>query len=109
MGEGFSLVRKAGVDTSVLYDVLTEGLFSAPAYKGYGKLIAEDDDTSVGFTVALGLKETRLILAAADRQHVPLPALTVLHERLLSLMAHGSGGKDWVFAAHDQAEAAGLP
>ena len=28
MGEGFSLVRKYGVDPQVLYEVMTEGLFS---------------------------------------------------------------------------------
>jgi 3-hydroxyisobutyrate dehydrogenase-like beta-hydroxyacid dehydrogenase len=109
MGEGFSLVRKYGVDAKVLYDVMTEGLFAAPAYKGYGKLIAEEDYGTVGFTVALGLKEIRLILSAADKQHVPLPAAHVLHDRLLSLIANASGGKDWAFIAHEQAKGAGLP
>jgi 3-hydroxyisobutyrate dehydrogenase-like beta-hydroxyacid dehydrogenase len=109
MGEGFSLVRKYGVDAKVLYDVMTEGLFAAPAYKGYGKLIAEEDYGTVGFTVALGLKEIRLILSAADKQHVPLPAAHVLHDRLLSLIANAGGGKDWAYIAHDQAKSAGLP
>lgn len=109
MGEGFSLVRKYGVDARVLYDIMTEGLFAAPAYKGYGKLIAEEDYGAVGFTVALGLKELRLILSAADKEHVPLPSAHVLHGRLLSLVAHGSGGKDWAYIAHEQAERAGLP
>jgi 3-hydroxyisobutyrate dehydrogenase-like beta-hydroxyacid dehydrogenase len=109
MGEGFSLVRKYGVDAKVLYDVMTEGLFSAPAYKGYGRLIAEEDYATVGFTVALGLKEIRLILSAADRQHVPLPAAHVLHDRLVSLVANESGAKDWAFIAREQAKGAGLP
>jgi 3-hydroxyisobutyrate dehydrogenase-like beta-hydroxyacid dehydrogenase len=109
MGEGFSLVRKYGVDAKVLYDVMTEGLFAAPAYKGYGKLIAEEDYGTVGFTAALGLKEIRLILSAADKEHVPLPAGHVLHDRLLSLVANASGGKDWAYIAHEQAKGAGLP
>jgi len=108
MGEGFSLVRKYGVDTKVLYDVMTEGLFAAPAYKGYGKLIADGDYDTVGFTAALGLKELRLILAAADREHVPLPAGHVLHDRLVSLVANGHGGRDWVAIAREQAAGAGL-
>lgn len=109
MGEGFSLVRKYGVDAKALYDVMTEGLFAAPAYKGYGKLIAEEDYGTVGFTAALGLKEIRLILSAADRQHVPLPAAHVLHGRLLSLVANAGGGKDWAYIAREQADRAGLP
>jgi 3-hydroxyisobutyrate dehydrogenase-like beta-hydroxyacid dehydrogenase len=48
-----------------------------------------------GFTVALGLKEVRLILSPADMQHVPLPAAHVLHDRLLNLVANADGGKDW--------------
>ena len=42
MGEAFSLVRKYGVQPQVLYDVLTEGLFAAPAYKVYGKIIVDE-------------------------------------------------------------------
>ncbi len=38
MGEAYALVRKYGVAPSVLYDMMTDGLFSAPAYKGYGKI-----------------------------------------------------------------------
>jgi 3-hydroxyisobutyrate dehydrogenase-like beta-hydroxyacid dehydrogenase len=42
MAEGFSLVRKHGVDPQVLYDVMTDGLFSgAIAYIGYGKTMVE--------------------------------------------------------------------
>jgi len=108
MGEGFSLVRKYGVDARVLYDVMTEGLFAAPAYKGYGRLIAEEDYDAIGFTAALGLKELRLILAAADRRHVPLPAGHVLHDRLVSLVANGHGGTDWAAIAREQAKGAGL-
>lgn len=108
MGEGFSLVRKYGVNAKVLYDVMTEGLFSAPAYKGYGKIIADEDYSNVGFTVDLGLKDVRLVLAAADGRHVPLPTLNVLHDRLLSAVAHGDGSKDWAFVAHEQALCAGL-
>lgn len=108
MGEGFSLVRKYGVKADVLYDVLTDGLFSAPAYKGYGKLIAERDYLNVGFTIQLGLKDIKLILGAAGAENVPLPAVNVLHDHLLSAIAHGSAGKDWAAVAEEQARSAGI-
>jgi 3-hydroxyisobutyrate dehydrogenase-like beta-hydroxyacid dehydrogenase len=108
MGEGFSLVRKYGVKADVLYDVLTEGLFSAPAYKGYGKLIADRDYLNVGFTIQLGLKDIKLILGAAGAENVPLPAVNVLHDHLLSAIAHGSAGKDWAAVAEEQARSAGI-
>jgi 3-hydroxyisobutyrate dehydrogenase-like beta-hydroxyacid dehydrogenase len=36
MGEGFALTRKFDVDPPSFNDVLTDGLFAAPAYKVYG-------------------------------------------------------------------------
>ena len=45
MAEGFSLVRKYGVQPQVFYEVITEGLFAAPAYKVYGKLIVDQATT----------------------------------------------------------------
>jgi len=108
MGEAFSLVRKYGVKAEVLYDVMTEGLFSAPAYKGYGKLIADKNYSNVGFTVELGLKDVRLVLGAAGSEHVPVPAINVLHDHLLSAIAHGNGNKDWAVVAQEQALSTGL-
>jgi len=108
MGEAFSLVRKYGVKAEVLYDVLTEGLFSAPAYKGYGKLIVDKNYSNVGFTVELGLKDVKLVLGAAGAEHVPLPAINILHDHLLSAIAHGNRSKDWAVVAHEHASSTGL-
>jgi 3-hydroxyisobutyrate dehydrogenase-like beta-hydroxyacid dehydrogenase len=108
MGEAYSLIRKYGVKPEVLYDVMTEGLFAAIAYKGYGKLIAEEAYSNAGFTVDLGLKDVELILAAAGARDVPLPAIDVVHGHLLSAVAHGSGAKDWAAIAEEQARSAGL-
>lgn len=108
MGEAYSLVRKYGVQPAVLYDVMVEGLFSAPAYKGYGKIIAEESYASVGFTTLLGLKDANLVLAAGGGADVPLPALNIFRDRLLSAIAHGDSDKDWSVMAREQARAAGL-
>src|SRR5262249_7024616 len=100
--------RKYGVKPEVLYDVMTEGLFAAIAYKGYGKLIADENYSNAGFTVELGLKDVQLMLEAAGSRHVPLPAINVLNNHLLSAIAHGSGSKDWAAIAQEQARSAGL-
>ena len=96
------------MNAEMFYDVLTEGLFPAPAFKGYGKLMIEKNYSNAGFTVELGLKDVRLILAAAGAEHVPLPAISAFHDHLLSSIAHGNGNKDWAIAAQEQAESAGL-
>ena len=108
MGEAFSVTRKYGVAPQVLYEVLTEGLFSAPVYKNYGKIIVDQDYDNVGFTSVLALKDANLMLAAADAARVPMPSAGLLHDRLLSAIAHGDGERDWAVIARAQARASGL-
>ena len=108
MAEGFSLVRKYGVETQVLYDVMTEGLFSSPAYEGYGKTMVEQTYDRVGSPITVGLKDANLIQAAADLAKVPLPSLNVYRDRLLGAVAHGDGDKDQAVLAREQARACGL-
>jgi 3-hydroxyisobutyrate dehydrogenase-like beta-hydroxyacid dehydrogenase len=108
MAEGFSLVRKYSVNPQVLYDVMTEGLFSAPAYKGYGKTMVDGTYDRVGSPITVGLKDANLIQAAADLARVPLPSLNVYRDRLLGAVAHGDGDKDQAALAREQARACGL-
>jgi 3-hydroxyisobutyrate dehydrogenase-like beta-hydroxyacid dehydrogenase len=108
MGEGFSLVRKYGVEPQVLYEVMTEGLFSAPAYKGYGKTMVDQTYDRVGSPITVGLKDANLIQAAADLARVPLPGFNVYRDRLLGAAAHGDGDKDQAALAREQARACGL-
>jgi 3-hydroxyisobutyrate dehydrogenase-like beta-hydroxyacid dehydrogenase len=108
MAEGFSLVRKYGVEPQVLYEVMTEGLFSAPAYKGYGKTMVDQTYDHVGSPITVGLKDANLIQAAADLARVPLPSFNVYRDRLLGAVAHGDGDKDQAALAREQARACAL-
>jgi 3-hydroxyisobutyrate dehydrogenase-like beta-hydroxyacid dehydrogenase len=108
MGEAFSLIRKYGVEPQILYEVLTEGLFSSPAYKGYGKIIVDEAYDKPGFTTLLALKDADLALAAAGAARVPLPSVNAARDRLLGAIAHGDGEKDWAVMALEQARASGL-
>jgi len=108
MGEAFSLARKYDVDPQVLYELMTEGLFSAPAYKVYGKIIVDESYDQVGFSTDLGLKDANLILAAANLVNLPLPSANAWRDRLLGAVAHGDGDKDWAVVARVQAQAGGL-
>ena len=108
MGEGFSLVRKYSVEPQVLYEVMTEGLFAAPAYKGYGKTMVDQTYDHVGSPITVGLKDANLIQAAADLARVPLPGFNVYRDRLLGAVAHGDGDKDQAALAREQARACGL-
>jgi len=108
MGEGFALVRKYGVVPQVFYDVMTDGLFAASAYKVYGKLIAEERYLPAGQRAILGLKDANLALAAGEAAGVPLPSGNVWRDRLVGALAHGEGEHDWAVMAKEQARASGL-
>jgi 3-hydroxyisobutyrate dehydrogenase-like beta-hydroxyacid dehydrogenase len=108
MAEAFALVRKYGVVPQVFYEVMTEGLFSAPAYKVYGKIMVDESYDKPGFTTLLGLKDFNLIMAAADLARVPLPSGNAFRDRLLSAIAHGDGEKDWSIVAREQGRTSGL-
>jgi 3-hydroxyisobutyrate dehydrogenase-like beta-hydroxyacid dehydrogenase len=108
MGEAFSLVRKYGVDPAAFYEVFTDGLFSAPAYKVYGNIIVKELYGQAGFTTTLGLKDTGLMLAAGLAENVPLPSLNVYRDKLLTAMANGDANSDWAVIAKHQARDAGL-
>jgi 3-hydroxyisobutyrate dehydrogenase-like beta-hydroxyacid dehydrogenase len=87
---------------------MTEGLFAAPAYKLYGKIMVDQSFEKVGFSTLLGLKDSNLIMEAANIARVPLPSLNVFRDRLLGAVAHGDGDKDWAVMAKEQARASGL-
>ena len=108
IGEAYALVEKFGVERAVMYDVLTDGLFSAPAYKVYGKIILDEAYDKVGQSAVNGFKDAELALAAGAGAGVPLPSVSVWRDRLLSAIAHGDGGKDWAVMALEQARASGL-
>jgi 3-hydroxyisobutyrate dehydrogenase-like beta-hydroxyacid dehydrogenase len=108
MAEGFSLIRKYGVASQTFYDVMTEGLFSAPAYKGYGKTMVDQTFDNVGSPVTVGLKDANLIVAAADIARVPMPSLNIYRDRLLGAMAHGDGDRDQAVLAREQGRACGV-
>jgi 3-hydroxyisobutyrate dehydrogenase-like beta-hydroxyacid dehydrogenase len=108
MAEAFSLVRKYGVMPQVLFDVMTDALFAAPAYKIYGKIMVDESYDTVGFMTLQGLKDLNLALAAADQARVPMPSANNVRDRLLGAIAHGDGEKDWAVMAREQNRASGL-
>ncbi len=95
LGEAIALVGKAGVDRVQYIELLTSTLFGAPIYRTYGTLIAERKFEPAGLAAALGQKDIRLALSAAETLAVPLPLASLLRDRFLTLIAHGGGALDW--------------
>ncbi|HLX98794.1 MAG TPA: NAD(P)-dependent oxidoreductase [Roseiarcus sp.] len=108
LGEAVALVRKGGVDPHRYVEILTNTLFSAPAYKTYGTIIANEQYEPAGFKMTLGLKDIRLALAAADTLAAPMPVASLVHDHFLAGVAQGAGESDWAGLARLAAQNAGL-
>jgi 3-hydroxyisobutyrate dehydrogenase-like beta-hydroxyacid dehydrogenase len=109
LSEAIAFARKSGVDAASLMDFLTSTLFNAPVYKTYGGLIVEGNYDKVGFALPLGLKDTRLVLQAAEAQSVPMPIASVIRDRFITAIARGHANSDWSALGRIAAEDAGLP
>jgi len=108
LAEASSFVRKSGLDSETFLDFLTNSLFAAPIYKTYGAMIAADRYEPVGFKLPLGLKDNRLLLAAAEEAAVPMPMGSLIRDRFLSALAQGMENADWSAVARISYQAAGL-
>ncbi|MCP1375604.1 NAD(P)-dependent oxidoreductase [Dyella lutea] len=108
MAEASTLTRAYGVDAADFLEVMTSTLFAAPAYQGYGRLIAEQRFSPAGFAMALGLKDVGLALSAGEGRRVPLPFAGVLRDGFLDALAHGGEDLDWSALALVAARRAGL-
>jgi 3-hydroxyisobutyrate dehydrogenase-like beta-hydroxyacid dehydrogenase len=84
---------------SSLLPSLTGTLFSAPVYKTYGAIIADEKYEPAGFKMALGFKDLRLALNAAESLQVPMPIASLVRDRFITSLARGEGDSDWAALA----------
>lgn len=108
LAESFALVRKAGLDANMFHEILTSSLFNAPIYKTYGALINSQKFEPAGFKLPLGLKDNRLLLAAAEENTVAMPMASLIRDRFLAALGQGMGELDWSAISKLSAKDAGL-
>ena len=108
LAESFALVRKAGLDANLFHEILTNSLFNAPIYKTYGALINSQKFEPAGFKLPLGLKDNRLLLAAAEENAVAMPMASLIRDRFLAALGQGMGELDWSAISKLSAKDAGL-
>jgi 3-hydroxyisobutyrate dehydrogenase-like beta-hydroxyacid dehydrogenase len=109
LGEAIALVGKAGIDKETFATLISSSIFPAPAYAIYGDLIAKAKFQPAGFAAPLGLKDVRLVLAAAENLQVPMPLGSLLHDRFLRLLNEGGEALDWSAIGGLAARDAGQP
>ncbi|MGZ3455051.1 MAG: NAD(P)-dependent oxidoreductase [Polyangiales bacterium] len=95
LGEAYALVESHGVADDDLLAVLGDSLLGSPALRAYAKKIADRSFDEAGFRLALGAKDVRLAVEAAERAAVPMPIGSVLRDRFVAAIAEGFGDRDW--------------
>ena len=95
LGEAFALISQGGVSRSTYFEFLTATLFDAPVYRTYGSMLAQRRFEPAGFAAALGAKDIRLLLSAAEEFLVPMPLAVLIHHRFLRLLVGGGERLDW--------------
>jgi 3-hydroxyisobutyrate dehydrogenase-like beta-hydroxyacid dehydrogenase len=106
-GEAYATLRKAGVAPEAFLDVMN-ALMGSPIFATYGRIIAQEQFDPAGFALKLGLKDVRLVLAAAEECAAPMPLASLVHDHLLSALAQGQGEMDWSSMTQVIARNAGL-
>jgi 3-hydroxyisobutyrate dehydrogenase-like beta-hydroxyacid dehydrogenase len=95
MGEVLALLRKGGIESQLGFEVLTNSLFDSRVHKNYGAKIVDARYSPPGMAVPLAIKDLRLALAEAERAAVPMPAASLVHDRLVAMAARGWNDLDW--------------
>jgi 3-hydroxyisobutyrate dehydrogenase-like beta-hydroxyacid dehydrogenase len=108
MSEASAMASRHGIAAADFLNVLTSGVFAAPAYQTYGDAIAKQRYDPPGFRLALTLKDLRLALAAAEEVSAPMPLADVVHESLLEAFARGDGERDLAALARVSMRRAGV-
>jgi 3-hydroxyisobutyrate dehydrogenase-like beta-hydroxyacid dehydrogenase len=108
MAEAFTLAEKNNIDRTQIAELFGQTLFACPIYQNYGRMIAQQRYEPAGFKLSLGLKDVTLALQTAKDSQMPLPLASLLHDRLLSLVATGNSDIDWTGLALKASQDAGL-
>jgi 3-hydroxyisobutyrate dehydrogenase-like beta-hydroxyacid dehydrogenase len=107
LGEAYATLRKAGVAPLSFLEIMN-ALLGSQVIANYGQIIAQEEFEPAGFALKLGLKDVRLVLAAAEECTAPMPLAGLVHDHLLSALAQGQGEKDWSSMTQVIARNAGL-
>ena len=108
MAEAAAMSARYGIAPADMLNVMTNGVFAAPAYQYYGDAIAKERNEPPGFRLSLTLKDLRLAKAAADEAAAPMPLADVVYESLLEAAANGDGERDLAAVAKVSMRRAGI-
>jgi 3-hydroxyisobutyrate dehydrogenase-like beta-hydroxyacid dehydrogenase len=93
IAEAMLFARANGVDAAKVVDALMAGMAGSKMLDLMGRKMAARD-FAAGIQARLHAKDFGLIAQAAEEQHLPMPAVALVHQQLTQLMANGWGNMD---------------
>jgi len=109
IAEALAMLEKSNIDPVAAIEMLSSTLFACPVYQGYGKAIAQQRHTPIGFHLPLGLKDIDLVLKTGVEVRAPMPVASLLRDRFIASIAKGRTELDWSGFALGVRDDAGLP
>ena len=94
IGQSLAWAEKSGLSATLVQQMLS-GFFANPATREYVAKIGERDFETVGFTAAGGLKDVKLMIAAAQDVKLRLSSAEAMRIKLEESIARGWRDKDW--------------
>jgi len=94
LSEAAVFAKASGIEPTALLETVNSALFQSPFYAAYSKVML-DPPTPPGATVALGVKDLKLFLAAAEERGVRLTIAEKMKDRFADAIAAGLEGADW--------------
>jgi 3-hydroxyisobutyrate dehydrogenase-like beta-hydroxyacid dehydrogenase len=94
IGQSLAWAEKSGLPSALVSQMLS-GFFANPATREYVTKIGERDFDTAGFTAAGGLKDVKLMIAAAQDVKLRLSSAEALRSKLEESIARGWQDKDW--------------
>jgi 3-hydroxyisobutyrate dehydrogenase-like beta-hydroxyacid dehydrogenase len=107
MSEMYAFGEKSDIDAALVHDMLV-WVFDRPGLRNYAAAVRDRSFDEAGFELSTGFKDVQLMLAAATEARAPLPYAELIRSKMLTLLAHDLGAKDWAVIAEVARSAAGL-
>jgi L-threonate 2-dehydrogenase len=93
MAEAFALAEKAGVDTTLMLDILSESAASSWMLRNRGPRMLQDAP-EVTSAVNIFVKDLGIVMAAGTASHAALPLAAAAHQMFLAASGAGHGKAD---------------
>jgi 3-hydroxyisobutyrate dehydrogenase-like beta-hydroxyacid dehydrogenase len=103
LSEAFVFADAQGIDPRVFLETVNSALFQSPFYAAYGKVMLEPPEHP-GATVALGIKDTRLLRESAKAVGRHLPLADHLAGMLRVAAESGMLREDWAVGQYRTAQ-----